>query len=137
MVLTANDSVHRTIALPTFERLSRSLLKMAMLLAAVRQEPKDNEIKLESEDISNAASYIQSWGKYSIDLILSAGNSTTERVILRTLKFIESNPAVGRGVLMQRMRFTKRDADLVLQTLEERDQIRSERAGKGHKYWAI
>ncbi|HEY7416495.1 MAG TPA: hypothetical protein VH593_14980, partial [Ktedonobacteraceae bacterium] len=125
------------IALPTFERLSRSLLKMATLLAASRQTPTEGKITVNPYDIANAASYIQQWGRFSIELILSAGNSTTERIIQRTFNLIQRNPGIGRGVLMQRMKFTKRDADTVIMTLEERDQIRSERKGKGFLYWAI
>ena len=76
---SAQTSEMPMLALPTFERLSRSLLKMAALVAATRQEPKEGTIQVNEQDIIGAAVYIQKWGKYSVDLINNAGRTTDEK----------------------------------------------------------
>src|SRR5205085_2890209 len=65
LTVAAAGSYYSMLSLPTFERLSRSLLKLAVLLAASRQEPRDNMIDVEVRDIGNAARYIQEWGQFS------------------------------------------------------------------------
>jgi len=137
MVAKAQESDIEMLALPTFERLSRSLLKMACLWAAARQDPVDNTIQVEESDINIAAYYIQRWGGYSIDLIYNAGRSDTQREFERILEMISRHPGILRSRLMQIGHLTKRTADEILLTLEERGQIRIQKEGKGSRIWAI
>jgi len=137
MVAKAQESDIEMLALPTFERLSRSMLKMACLWAGSRQVPVDNTIQVEESDINAAAYYMQRWGRYSIDLIYNAGRNDTQRELERILDMVARHPGILRSRLMQIGHLTRRTADEVLYTLEERGQIRIQKEGKGSRLWAI
>lgn len=135
MLHTANESSIPHLALPTFERMSRSLLKMALLIAAQRQIPKDDKIKVERDDILTAAWYIQRWGRHSIDLITNAGKRANERVFEKILTMVQDNPGILRSTIMQYRHLTKREADEILGTLEDRQLVRKESQGRGFRYY--
>jgi hypothetical protein len=130
------DSMIRSTALPTFDRLGRSVLKMSMILAATRQEPnKDNHIEVSENDVINAAWYAQKWGRHSIELIMNAGKAPREKYMDRVLHKIENSPGVLKSTLMQHLHLTKREADDIIQTLEERGQIKKDKVGNGWRFW--
>jgi len=136
LVLTAaQDSLIKDLALPTMDRLSRSTLKIAIILAACRQKPKSERIMVEEVDIVNAATYTQRWGQNSIDLVVSAGKGQHEKFLERIYEFVHSTPGAMKSTIMRRFHLDSRMAAAVLQTLEERGQIRKEPRGKGHAYW--
>lgn len=137
MANTASESAFAPVALPTFERLSRSLLKMATLLAAARQEPKKGKITVEPRDINTAAYYIQRWMPYTLDLLQNSGKGATERLLGRIIKTIQREPGITRGRIMQHHHLTKRMADEVLGTLDDRGQIKLVRAGRGTRLWVL
>jgi Protein of unknown function (DUF3987) len=138
LTISGYESLVRNTALPTFDRMARSILKMGMILACTRQVPDaTNHIKVEESDIINAAWYAQKWGQHSVDLILNAGKAPREKYIDRVYKKILNNPGILRGTLMQHLHLTKREADDILGTLEERGQVRSEKAGRGRTYWSL
>jgi hypothetical protein len=138
MVNLGNESTIPDLALPTFERLTRSMLKMGVILAAERQMPdKDGQIKVEESDIINAAWYVQDWGRYSIDLVTNAGNRMSEKMLNKAVKVIEKHPGILRSTIMRHYKLSKREADDVLITLEERGIVRKEQAGRGFKYWVV
>lgn len=136
LVSTANDSNVSNLALPTFERLSRSLLKMSLVIAAVRQVPKDNVIQVGVKDVHTAASYIQQWGRHSIEIIMNAGKHQAERKIERIVQHIKDNPGALRSLIMQHYHLSKREADDILGTIEERGLVRKEKQGRGYAYFA-
>jgi hypothetical protein len=136
MTRVAFESTQKMLALPTFERLARSLLKLALLLGASRQEPKKSKITIELYDIIKAASYIQEWGQHSIDLLRNCGIAATEHNLRKVLKTIEQNPGILRGDVMRWHHLQKRDADDIFSTLEERGQIHTVKKGRGCKIWA-
>lgn len=132
----ADYTPNRSIALPTFERLSRSALKMSVLLAAERQESNNkNEITVTKDDVANATYYVQRWGEHSIELILHAGVGRTEKLIVNVMDYISENPGISRGMIMRRFKMLKKQADDVFGTLEERGIVRREKVGKGILYW--
>lgn len=138
MVQAAHDSPISMLALPTFERMSRSLLKMAMLLAAARQPPSaDNRILCEVEDVVHAANYIQNWGRFSVDLLINSGRNVLQRTIDKILKAIEKNPGVTRSKIMQTQHLSKREMDEVQHTLMDRQQIIVRPEGRGVSLWPI
>jgi hypothetical protein len=138
LTVSGYESLVRNTALPTFDRMARSILKMGMILAATRQHPtEDNEITVGEEDIINAAWYAQKWGKHSVNLVLSAGKAPREKAIDKVYRKIANNQGILRSVLMQHMHLTKREADEILLTLEERGMIRKEQAGKGWRYMLL
>lgn len=137
MVERASTSAVPLLALPTFERLSRSMLKMALILAATRQYPtKDNQITVVEADVINAAYYAQQWGEFSIELILNAGKRASEKVLEKIIRFMRENPGVLRSTVMQHMHLSKREADDILSTLEDRQLVKKEKRGRGWAYWA-
>lgn len=132
----AGQSLLRNLALPTFDRLSRSLFKMAMILAAVRQIPKKDEtIVMDECDVVNAAYYVQQWGKNSVQLVVNAGKDVHEKYLERIYNFINDKPGIMRSQIMQRFHMNSRDMSAIMQTLEDRGQVRTERRGKGYAYW--
>jgi len=136
MVKAASESPYNALALPTFERLSRSMLKLAVLLGAARQEPKVNTIQIELQDVTDASRFVQSWGVHTVDLVMNAGISITQRVMDKVLTTIRRNEGINRGKLMQYYHMTKREADEILGSLEDRGQIIIKRNGRAQKLWA-
>lgn len=138
MVEEASKSPVSTLMLPTFERLSRSLLKLSMLIAATRQTPnKDNCIIVDVRDVLQSAKYIQKWGAHSIDLIQNCGRTTAQRMIDKVHNLVVKNPGISRGKIMQSYHLAKREMTEIEGTLEDRGQITVTREGKGIRYHAI
>lgn len=134
MVLAAHGSTQQGLALPTFERLSRSMLKMGILIAASRQQPDGATIIVTTEDIRRAASYIQVWGEYTIEVIQNAGQTIAQKVMERVLKFIADNSGSNRGEVMRSMNLDKREMQIIEETLEARGQITVAVNGKNRSY---
>lgn len=137
MTAAASASPISSLALPTFERLSRSIMKMSMLVAALRMEPKDHVITVESADVLVAAKYVQGWGRYSIDLLNNAGRSKSQKVMNKILSFIRERPGCYRSEIMRRFHLNGRDSGELFDTLELRGEIHVEKIGRGFRYWAV
>lgn len=137
MVQAASISTHSTIMLPTFERLSRSMLKMALLVAASRQPPQGVLIPIGVDDIRKAASYIQLWGNYTIEMLENLGRGTTMRLIEKVLDQIKHFPGINRGDVMRTNNLTRRDMTEIQDTLEDRGQLNVIREGRGTRYSAL
>lgn len=135
MMNVAKESYDSNKALPTFSRLFVSILKMTMLLAAARQDPKDNVVQAEMKDLQTALHYGEKWGKHIVHFVRNSGMGSAESKIHIIYKHIEENPGVMRGLIMNRFKLTKRDMDIVEETLEGRLQIDVKAHGKGRKYW--
>lgn len=137
MVEKASDSEISMLALPTFERLSRSILKLAVLFAAAKREPSEAVLRVEKREIEEAAFYVQRWGVHTIDLIHNAGKGMAERTLEKVLRTIQKYPNMTRSHLMQAHRLSRREADEILGTLEDRGVIMSTKEGKGTRLRAI
>jgi len=137
MVKVASESEISMLALPTFERMSRSLLKLSTLLAAAKREPVENVLKVEKLEVQEAAYYIQRWGNHSIDLIRNAGTGATEREIQKIYRTIQRYPNLTRSRVMQAHNLTKRQADEILGTLEDRGLVIPIKEGRGTRLRAM
>lgn len=140
MVEAAHGSAISTVALPTFERLSRSLLKMSMLLAAVDNEApidKPHDLIVTDKHVSRAAIYIQKWGNYTIDLVMATGKGANERRLDAVLNTITRHPDILRGQVMRLHSLSSREMTEIQNTLEDRGYITSEKAGRGYKLRAV
>lgn len=135
MVSEASNSSMPGLALPTFERLSRSLLKVAIILGATRQTPQEAVITITVEDVTNAAWYIQDWGRYSVELVVNAGKKTSEKLLDKIVRVVLEHPGILRSTIMKHYHLSKREADDVLSTLEDRQLIRKEKQGRGWRYY--
>ena len=134
---TASRSMESDKALPTFSRLFISMLKITMLFAAARQEPVDHKIVANMGDLINAASYIQKWGKHTVDLILSSGMGSDETIIQGIYRLVEGKPGVLRGQVMNRFRLDARKMQLYEETLIQRMLIQVVQRGRARQYYAI
>jgi len=132
---TANDSVVKSLALPTFDRLSRNTLKIGVIFATLRQKPVNDIITVEEDDIINAAWLAQRWGQDSIELFTNAGKGHEEKVVEKVYNIVKDQPGVMRTQLMRTMHWNSREATMYLDTLEERGMIRHEKRGKAAHYW--
>jgi hypothetical protein len=142
MVMAANDSSFADKALPTFERLSRSLMKLAVLLAATRQEPRDSSINVDIHDLQHAARYVQSWGRFSVDLILNVGKTNTLRLLEKVKAIIRNRPGIFKSELMRSTHLSSREMTDVITTLIDRGDIsrrspQSKGRGRTEQYWTI
>lgn len=136
MVATAHESPMAPLALPTFERLHKSCLKMAMLLAAERQIPdKKRKIEVSEQDIINACYYMQDWGRYSIDLIKNVGRNKATRLLGKIFTSVERHPGVLKSRIMQWYHLSAREIDDIIRTLEDRGEVTMTKEGKARRLW--
>lgn len=121
---------------PIFDRFAKSLLKMAVLIAATRQEPSpDNTIVVEEMDVARAAKFGNKWIHYMLELIRNLGHSTMERTLDRITHLVRNNPGIPRSSLMRNMRLQSYEVDAFVKTLVQRETLREERVGKGMVYY--
>jgi len=137
MVTHASESSIPMLAMPTFERLTRSMLKMAVLLACSRQSTGSQTVEVTEGDVRKAAWYTQDWGRFSVDLILNAGKTTSQRILDKVRKMIENEPGINRGKILQHHHLSKREADDVIGTLVERGEIIEKREKNARRLWAV
>jgi hypothetical protein len=135
MLRAGRDSIVPDLALPTMNRLAISLLKIAVILAAIRQKPVDSTILVEEYDILNASTYVQRWGQFSIEVMLNAGKGQNEKELERIVQFIADHPGAMKSTLMRRFKLDAKNGAAVIQTLEERGLIRKEQRGRGFSFW--
>lgn len=120
---------------PTFDRMAKSGLKLAVLLAAARNPAP--EIIVETQDIVRAFYYIEQWRPHTMMVIQNIGKSNNERHLDRMLRLIDLSPGIRRSLLMQQMHLTARDADAAFTTLEQRGLITRTRDGKSEKLYTV
>lgn len=135
---SAYNSPNQGLALPTFERMNVSMLKMAMLISASRQVPSnEGEIEVKVEDLRRAAMYVQTWGNHTIEVIANVGQTVIGRVLDRALKHIREHPGISRSDVSRVMNLTKRQMQEVEETLQDRGQISVAVHGRGRAYKAV
>jgi hypothetical protein len=123
-------SPHPDIYTPTYDRLCKSILKAAMLIAASRKlVPAGREVTVTLTDLLIAMKYGQQWRTFTNEVVSNVGLGSTEREFDKILQAIIREPGVSRSVLMQRYHLTARTADFVFSTLEQRGMIDRQKAG--------
>jgi ribosomal protein S25 len=137
LTLTANESTKSNVALPTFTRMATSLLKLSILIAATRQEPRDFLITCELRDVLKASQLIQNWAPHSVHMMNNVGTTTSERLIGKVLRMIRATPGITRAEIMRRNHIQSVPARIVFDTLIERGLITQKSAGRGYKLWPV
>jgi hypothetical protein len=139
LVHAANDSGSSMIALPTFQRLAFSMLKMAVLIAATRRETNEQNYTLEvtKDDIHQAAWYIQRWGVYTVELLENAGKPFIEKFLEKVGKFVRANPGCTKSAVMLKFHMSAKEARETLETLGERGIITVKKQGRMTKLYAV
>jgi hypothetical protein len=114
---------------PMFDRLAKSGLKTATLLAALRMEDR---VVVQEHDLYKAFWYVEQWRMNAIDILQNIGQTQSEKQVQNVLRAITKAPPEGliRSQLMQRQHLNARDAEGILMTLEQRGQIQRIKHGK-------
>gem|GEM_PF-1357005 len=121
---------------PILQRLSISILKAAVLLAAARDDnPVDESILVEESDVVHAIIYGHTWRDTALEVVANAGATALEARLKQAFKLIKIQPGMARAVIMRQLHLTAHDADSIFETLEQRALIRSSKKGRGAKYW--
>lgn len=138
LVHAGTDSEMSMLALPTLQRLSFSMLKMSMLIAASRRLPDSaGFLQVELKDVKQAAFYIEKWGHYSIDLLTSAGRSTTEKMVEKAMTSIRRKNGMTKAEFMQRHHLNAREAKELVETLYQRGLIDVKKHGRGERLYLV
>jgi hypothetical protein len=119
---------------PTYDRLCKSALKTAVLLAAAEQlvDPA-LPILVDLKTLLVAISYMREWLEYGNEVIRDIGVTRDERLIRNVLLHVQKNPGRTRSMLMQRLHLNARTTEQVLQTLEQRRQINRDKKNGGER----
>lgn len=130
MVMAGRNSERPDDYTPTFDRLAKSGLKCAVLLAASRQTPTEEGVIVGVEDVLQGIKYIDQWKEYTIEVLKNAGKTVAERTIERAYGLMRRGK-LTRASLMNSMHLGSREADTLLDTMEQRGLIvRSRQSNK-------
>lgn len=121
------NSAEPTLHMPMMDRLCKSLLRVAILLAAVRCT---GDVVIEMVDLLRAISMAEIWQAHATAVLLELGKSTAEKQIERALTYIKTNAGCAKAALMRSMHLTAKDSDWIISTLIQRGLIRAEAYGK-------
>jgi len=114
---------------PLYDRLSKSILKAAVLIAASRQLGAERVI-VEESDIVHALYYGEQWKGYAKEIIVNVGHSRNEKQLQTIYGAIVRSAGMSRSALMQAYHLSSRDANVIFDTLEQRGMISRARVGK-------
>ena len=120
---------------PVYDRLAKTGLKTAILLAAARQ--RTSTVIVEMEDVIHALYYVEGWRTYVQQIINNVGKTTNERQLDLISMAITKKPGVSRSTLMQNYHLEARIAEQIFATLEQRGLITRERLGRGEVFHPI
>ena len=127
-------SSHSELLTPVMDRLAKSGLKAATLIAASRLRER---LVVEEIDVYKAFSFVCKWCEYVVEVVGSIGLTVSERQIQTICQRIrrDGDAGVQRSTLMQNYHLSKRDADNIFDTLEQRAQINRVRSGRSERLY--
>jgi hypothetical protein len=129
LLQTGISHAQQDLLTPVMDRLAKSGLKAAILIAASRL-PR-GEVIVQEQDIFKAFSFVSEWRGFAMDVVSAIGLPEHERRIERVYSAILRQPGITRSRLMQNYHLTKRDADWIFETLDQRGLINVTKSGKG------
>lgn len=138
MRIAENSSIGVTEHLtPMLARLSMTGLKISMLIAASKLD--EDKVEVTVKDLVKAFYYINLWKDYSIEVVLNAGRTDQERLIGDAYKLITDSgeSGISRPNIMQALKLTSRNAELVFSTLEQRGLIFSKKITNRFMYFSV
>lgn len=117
------------ILTPTYDRLAKSILKAAVLLAAT--ETTEDDIEVDVDHILRAIAYGEQWKMFADDVISKVGITSDEQMLAKVLKTISQAPdGTTRSRIMQWHHLDSREASRVLDTLDQRGLIVRRKNGR-------
>ena len=128
-------SQNQDIMTPVMDRLSKSTLKAAILIAAASR--LDERVVVEEQDLVKAMAYCEQWRGYAIEVIQAVGTTTQENQLLSVLKMIIRRPGILRSEVMQHFHLRARETDVILETLEQRGLMIRTKSGRSERLQAI
>jgi hypothetical protein len=123
------------IMTPVNDRLSKSVLKAAMLIAASRQ--RSGEVVVEALDILRAISYGKQWKSYANIVMGNVGRGTAEKQIDTVLRMLERKPGTTRSNIMQALHLTAQQASALFETMDQRGLINRQKVGRTERLFPI
>lgn len=111
---------------PVYDRLAKSTLKAALLIAASDHFNEDsNTVTVTEDDIVHAIYYCQHWHMYASEIVNSIGDSQDERLMKLIQEFVVGTGRLGvtRAEIMRRYKLDSRRAELLLTTLIQRQSV--------------
>jgi hypothetical protein len=128
------ESERPDIMTPVYDRLAKSTLKAAVLLAAA--ESRDDSVIVGIDHLLQAMLRADKWREYAVDIINGVGKSADERDLERIMVMIKKSPGITRSRIMRAFHLTAPRATALFTTLEQRGLVRSNSYGKGTTYYA-
>lgn len=126
------------IMTPTYDRLCKSGLKAAVLVATSRTRVNSGvTITVELDDLLYAIKFVEQWRDYTNQVVNGIGVTTNERELVKVLNAIKTNPGISRSRLMQAYHLTAHTAGNIFQTLLQRGQVTCHKVGKGERYFPV
>jgi len=113
---------------PVYDRLGKSILKAACLLAASKQ--RGELVTVEESDMIHAIYYGEGWRGYAKEIIVNVGVSKDEKKLQTITRAIYRSGGISRSGLMQNYHLTARDMSAILDTLEQRGHVNRVKVGK-------
>jgi len=135
MLQVGLESFHADVLTPSFDRLAKSGLKCATLIAASRR--MEERVVVTEEDLVKAFSYIEQWREHTLFILNNIGTTTQEKNINQIYQAIYRKPGVLRSEIMQFYHLNARDTDNILVTLEQRQQITRAKSGRTERLYPI
>lgn len=121
---------------PIYDRLSKSILKAAMLLSASRQRGEE-DILITEDDILRAIMYGEQWRVHAREMVTGIGKGTFEKQLDAVYRQISRSPGVGRSTVMQYHHLTARSANEIFETLRQRGLITTQKAGRSERLFPV
>jgi len=120
---------------PTMDRLCKSGLKCAVLIAASRN--LDESVVVTVQDIVKAFFYVEQWQSHTIFMLDNIGISADERKMQQIVSTIHTNPGVMRSDIMRHYRLSSRETEAILSTLQQRGVIERRKENRTEKLYPL
>jgi hypothetical protein len=134
MMQAGLDAEKSDIMTPTYDRLCKSILKAAVLLAASQARPEPGAIiQVTLDDLLQAIGMGEEWREHVNLIVRDIGITRDEREFQKIFNYITRKNGVTRSQLMQQYHLTARATDIVLNTLEQRGLIVRQKLARGER----
>ena len=135
MVSESLDSFDPDLITPCMDRMAKSGLKAAVLIAASRS--LGERVLVSHDDIIHGFYYVEQWRENTLDIVSNIGTTAGERKIESILNHIHRFPGSTKSDIMRRFKLTSRNASEMFDTLEQRGLVTRELKRKAgiEKLW--
>jgi hypothetical protein len=125
MMVLALDTDRKDYMTPTYDRLCKSGLRVAILIAASMQHPEaGSKVRVGLEHILSAIAYVQGWKDYVDEVLTGVGTTAYEVRLDQIRDAVRKQPGVTRSELMRAYHLNARDANNLFETLIQRGEIK-------------